>query len=219
MSLLNGIVVMKMEKTEILTDLYSVLEPAVWIANFKDGSTITSKTHESFNDIPIEDRTNIVTLQLKIDDNRYIINRKLQDDSIVDGFFYHIKEGRHLMMGAYQGTNLEFFAERIGFCYNNNGDSVTIRVDHGKLVAKIGKRMRDKIEPLIDTEKEHEIDKLLNKPIKYSIQSDFYHENIVEKRLNIALFGQLDQLEEMGTPPRSYMNNEEIVIAQLENIL
>ena len=122
------------------------------------------------------------------------------------------------MMGKYQGVNLKFFAERIGFCYNNKGDSVAIRVDHSKLVQKIGKRMRTDIEPLLEHEedenKEKEINKLINEPIKYSIQSDFFHENVVEKRINIALFGQLEQLEEMATPPRTYMNNEEIAIGK-----
>lgn len=32
----------------------------------------------------------------------------------------------------------------------------------------------------------------------------------IDKKINIALFGQLEQLEEMGTAPRLYMNNEEI---------
>ena len=200
-------------KIQILTDFYTLVTPAVWIANLKDGSTITSKTHESFNDISTEQRQDIVSLQLKIDDNRFIINRKDKNGNLINGFFYHIKEGRHTMMGKYQGSNLEFYAERIGFCYNNKGDSVAIRVDHSRLIQKIGKRMRTDIEPLIDIGHEKEIDKLISEPIKYSIQSDFFHENVVEKRINIALFGQLEDLEEMGTAPRSYMNNEEIVIA------
>ena len=200
-------------KIQILTDFYTVVTPAVWIANLKDGSTITSKIYKSFNDIPLERKNDIVSLQLKVDDSRFIINRKDKDGNLINGFFYHIKEGRHTMMGAYQGANLEFYAERIGFCYNNKGDSVALRVDHSKLVEKIGKRMREDIEPLIDIGHEKEIDKLISKPIKYSIQSDFFHENVVEKRLNIALFGQLEKLEEMATPPRTYMNNEEIAIA------
>lgn len=204
---------MKMKnKTQILTDFYTIVTPAVWIANLKDGSTITSKTYESFNDISLERKNDIVSLQLKVDDNRFIINRKKDDGSLIDGFFYHVKEGRTTLQGKYQGSNLEFYAERIGFCYNNKGDSITIRVDHSKLVDKIGKRMRDKIEPLIDIGHEKEIDTLINQPIKYSIQSDFYRENLIDKKINIALFGQLEQLEEMGTAPRSYMNNEEIAI-------
>ncbi len=201
-----------MDKKTIITDLYTVIEPAVWIANFKDGSTITSKTHESFNDISIERRKDIVSFQLKIDDNRFIINRKDENGDLINGFFYHIKEGRKVLQGGYQGVNLGFFAERIGFCFNSTGDSVAIRVDHSKLVGKIGKRMRDDIEPLLEKDNDEEIDKLISEPIKYSIQSDFYRENIVDLRLNIALFGQLEQLEEMGTAPRSYMNNEEIAI-------
>ncbi len=204
-----------LEKKQIIQDLYTAIEPAVWIANFKDGSTETSKKYESFNDISSERKEQLVSLQLKVDDNRFIINRKKDDGSLIDGFFYHIKEGRHTMMGGYQGVNLEYFAERIGFCYNSNGDSVAIRIDHSKFVSKIGKLMRDDVEPILYNEKavenkENEIDKLINEPIKYSIQSDFYRENVIDKRLNIALFGQLEQLEEMGTAPRSYMNNEEI---------
>lgn len=201
-----------LDKKEIIKDLYTAIEPAVWIVNFKDGSTETSKKYESFNDIPIERKKDIVSLQLKVDDNRFIINCKKDDGGLIDGFFYHIKEGMQTMMGNYQGVNLKFYAERIGFCYNNKGDSVVIKIDHSKLVQKIGKRMREDIEPLIEISHEKEIDELISKPIKYSIQSDFYHENVIEKRINIALFGQLEQLKEMATPPRTYMNNEEIAI-------
>ncbi len=200
-----------LDKKEIITDLYTAIEPAVWIANFKDGSTETSKKYESFNDISIERKKDIVSFQLKVDDNRFIINRKRDDGSLIDGFFYHIKEGRKNMMGQYQGVNLEYFAERIGFCYNNKGDSAAIRIDHSKFVSKIGKRMREEVEPLLDENKEDEIDTLINQPIKYSIQSDFYRENLIDKKINIVLFGQLEDLEEMGTAPRSYMNNEEII--------
>lgn len=206
-----------LDKNQIIQDLYTAIEPAVWITNFKDGSTETSKKHESFNDISFERKKDIVSFQLKVDDNRFIINRKRDDGSLIDGFFYHIKEGRTTLQGNYQGINIEFYAERIGFCYNSNGDSIAIRISHSNFVNKIGKRMRDKIEPILYNEiavenKEDEIDKLINEPIKYSIQSDFYHENVIDKKINIALFGQLEKLEEMGTAPRSYMNNEEIAI-------
>ena len=203
---------------EILETLWQTIQPATWIINYKDGMTESSKKYEAFYDIPLERRKDIVSMQLKVDDDRFIINTK-NNEEISDGFFYHIKEGRKVFMGKYQGANLGFFAERIGFCYNKEGDAKVIRLDHSKILPKIIARM-DIITELIDKDADSdEIDKLINEPIKYSMQTDFYDENIVDKKVNIALFGKLEDLEEMGTPPRIYMNNEEIAIAKVENFL
>lgn len=197
-----------LNKNQILEEMFKVLIPATWIVNFEDGKTETSKTHESFLDISQERRDNITSFQLKIDDTRFIISNKTKDGESIKGFFYHIKEARRVLMGSLQGVVLPFYAERIGFCYNNKGDSVVYRLDHSSLINKITQKMKIIGKMIDDNTPISKIDKLISKPIKYTYEADKYYENIVDVKLNIALFGKLNELKEMVTAPHAYMKRE-----------
>lgn len=197
-----------LNKNQILEEMFKVLIPATWIVNFEDGKTETSKTHESFLDISQERRDNITSFQLKIDDTRFIISNKTKDGELIKGFFYHVKEARKILMGAFQNVVLPFYAERIGFCYNNKGDSVVYRLDHSSLINKITQKMKIIGKMIDDNTPISKIDKLISKPIKYTYEADKYYENIVDVKLNIALFGKLNELKEMVTAPHAYMKRE-----------
>jgi hypothetical protein len=227
---------MDSQPSEILEQMFSSLEPALWIANFKDGTSISSKNGLEFLDIPFEKRKEITALRLKLDGKNYTISRKVNDE-LVDGFFYHIKAGRKGMMGFFQGRNIPFVEERIGFCYNSNGDALTIKLDHGGFVVATHKRfmkMRDilTVDPNISDE---ELEKKLGRNINFRTELLNFRENIAFKdyfvdgvatvkvgpsefrnsfAVNVARFGRLEELDELGTPPHVKIDSEESVLGQ-----
>ncbi len=200
--------------SEMLNTLYASLEPAVWIVNFSDGQSVSSKQFEDFasedddkKGIPYERRQGIVAFRLKEGDQTYTITRK-RPEGVIKGFFYHIKAGRSTVMGEYN-TELPIVEERFGCCYNRKGDALCILIDHSAFLREVHRR-KEKCKELfgeVGQAPTEEIEKILYAPVTYQSRVDAYYENIVERRVNIALFGSLDDLEEVDTPPLFFENN------------
>lgn len=125
-------------------DLVSDEGPQVahWIANFSDGSTVTSiDVNNDFLNISRERRAEIIAMRLEIEPGKYAtITRKVRGKHI-EGIFYHLKAGR--IRDIFHGrVNIPFLEERICFCYNSAGDSIGIMIDHHHFMYKLRLRER-----------------------------------------------------------------------------
>ncbi len=167
-------------------------------------------------------RNNIVAFRFLVDQNKYTLTRKIDKDYI-DGFFYHIKEGRSTILGKL-GLDVPYFAERVGFCYDLLGNATTIRVDHSGYLREVEKRIKEieqilmvpptlQVNNAVKERYKNKIIRILNKNITYKMNVEIYHENIIDKRVNVSLFGSLDILpSEPVSLPRVYENTSEVVI-------
>jgi hypothetical protein len=148
--------------------------------NMADGSTLTKGTDfQSITDLSDQQRADIRAVRLQIGETTFTISRKLADDTIVDGFFYWIKEGTKTLIGSV--PDRPFIAERIGFCYQGDGQSVFMRGNYALVINDAGQT-----------------------------EVEIGHENIVTQKVNTSLFGSLDQLPDVGTPPRVQQNGVDV---------
>lgn len=227
---------------DVLKDLYGALKPALWIVNFIDGQSTSSKKHESFLDLTSEERQKAQAFRLILGANKYTISRKVNGE-LVSGFFYHIKAAYKSIFGSVQGMVMPFVEERMGFCYNQNGDAITIMFDHMGYIRGVNRKML-RIQALVSRNTMggspssiqlsetigQQVDEILAEPIKYSNKIETYKENINRQEafadgtptvmsgakrnsvaVNTALFGKLEDLEALGTPPHIMIDNEEII--------
>lgn len=230
----------------LILEQYQALKPLEWTVNFSNGTSGNRKKYKEFHLIPMEKRKEIRAMRFISGDKNITVSRKT-GDIISEGFFYHIKAARKTMMGVQQGLDIPYFEERIGFCYNSNGDARCVMIDHSGYVAAVGKKF-EKIRDILaglpnnhpELQKEHinldaipEIKKILDKDIVYGINIRDYDENIACKEqfangiatirdpkplrntvaINIPRFGGLEELPELGTPPRITTNIEETISA------
>jgi hypothetical protein len=123
------------------------LKPLNWTVNFSDGKSGNKKQYKDFHLIPEERRKEIRSMRIQSGDKQITISRKV-GDRIVEGFFYHILAGRKTAMGSIIGLDIGYFEERIGFCYNNNGDGMCVKIDHSSYIVAVKKKF-DKIRDII----------------------------------------------------------------------
>lgn len=206
--------------------IYHSLTPLTWIVNFFNGTSDSSKNNESFLDLDDEKRRDIVAFRFLVENNKFTMTKKIGPKEYIKGVFYHIKEGRDTVFGQFMGLKIPYFAERIGFVYNQMGDAYVIRIDHGGYLREVRKRIK-KVEDTLNvpiamkiTDKvlEKYKDKclrILNSPITYKINVEIYKENIFTKGSMIALsqFGTLDDLPvDSQVTPRIYENTSEVTV-------
>ena len=230
--------------TPVYEEQFHNLKPLQWTVNFSDGTSGNKKQFKDFHLIPDERRKEIRSLRIQSKDKQYTISRKV-GNRIIDGFYYHILAGRKLGWGSQTGLDVGYFEERIGFCYNSNGDSKCVRIDHSTYFHAV--RMKfEKVRQIIaglpnnhpELQKEHidldaipGVKKILDANITYGINIEEYYENINRQEqfadgtatimesgplrnsvaVNIARFGRLEDLPELGTPPRITTNIEETI--------
>ncbi len=228
--------------------MYKILEPATWSANLSDGRTLTSKTIKAFYDIDKTTRADIIALRLHLKGSKYTITRKIKVSKngetvpgLAQGFFYHIKAGRQGLMGP-RMPKIPFDSERIGFCYNEDGDALSIELDNQKFVEQVHHRgniidSMYSLKKILKTKDDHKqieglIDKLVVHPFKFSTGVEFAEENIFDKRIGYDHFsldgqkctpikdeftgqvigGTVTGIDGQGYPPRLTQNNEEITL-------
>ena len=124
-----------------MTDSNEGPQVARWIANFADGTSLTSKdVDDDFLNLSFEQRSKIVAMRLEVSPGDYAtITRKVRDE-LVPGLFYHIKIGRiRDVMGS--RSVIPYLEERLCFCYNRQGDAVGIMIDHHNYLHKL--RLRE----------------------------------------------------------------------------
>ena len=207
------------EVIEHFRSVFRILKPCVWILNFADGSSASSLEHENILKISPERRKEIRAFRLQLDENTYTISRKIprksEEPKIIKGFFYHIKEGYAPFMGKSQvyGFQIPFAAERIGFCYSRNGDSMCIHVSHLSFIKEVYKRLKFLEERYSSAEVyQINLEEFLKQPITYKPNVNGYKENLIEKRVAIDRFGALEDLEVSDLPPRIMENTKEVAI-------
>ncbi len=228
---------MSVTEVELLEEMFSQLQPMLWTANFKDGKTLNSNMMSEFTKLSLEQKSNITALRMQDGKSKFTISRKV-DGKLVSGFFYYIRAGKAGVMGLFQGRNIPFMEERIGFCYNSNGDAMTIRINHDAFIAATYKKW-DKMMNLAYKYLDWSVERLENAvggAVKYSAVIKDFRENIAGKdffadgmptiktgskhlrnsfAVNIALFGRLEYLDELGIPPHVKIDSEESVIASI----
>jgi hypothetical protein len=202
---------------------YNSLQPFTWIVNFENGySTSSKKQNNDFNTISKTDKQRISALRVRIDKDKIYTIRKT-----CPSIFYHIKAGRSTLAGKYPELSPPLVKERFGCCYNKQGDSFAIEFDNHPFIQEIGARMKvvESQQPHYEHEKHGliidysqfvftpEMKKELMRPVVYRPRIIYYpKENILSKRVNVALFGPLEELEESGTPPLVMVNDKEVEI-------
>ncbi|KKN86546.1 hypothetical protein LCGC14_0267220 [marine sediment metagenome] len=233
--------------TPVYMQQFDALKPLDWTVNFADGTSGNKKQYKNFHLIPEEKRLNIRALRLISGDRNITISRKV-NNQIIEGFFYHIKAGRKIAMGSQIGLDVGYFEERIGFCYNSNGDAKFVKLDHIAYAHPVRMKFERIREILAGLPNNHpelqneninldafpQITRILNANIKYGVDIQEDTENINSQdqfadgtptikdpksmrnsvAVNIARFGRLEDLPELGTPPRITTNIEETVIGK-----
>lgn len=199
------------------------LPPLTWVVNYRNGTSISSKQQPEFLDLP--EKENIVAMRILVGENKYTVTKKVNKDYLA-GFFYHIKAGYKAIIGSMH-ANFEYTEERIGFCYNQLGDAVCIRFSHGGYLQEVTRRIKA-VQKLLhvpisfkETDENMEVIRekarnILDKPLSYKLNVEFYQENLFEKRVAISRFGNIDDPNlPVGTVfplPRVYENTKEVTV-------
>jgi len=173
---------------------------ANWTLNLRTGENLNSEMFpEGFLTIPQEQRDQIVAMHFVVGNKKFSINRKItinEEIHYLDGFFYHILAGKRRM---FADGNIPFMEERFGFCYNSKGDAAVVYFDHMNFWREL-QRKGDKLYEMKNNPKtannKSEIKRVENDPVNYQTKIKFYTDNIVQKRVNHALFGKLEDLPE-----------------------
>ena len=203
------------------------------IVNFSDGETIAftpERDEESFFDIPLLRRMEIMSLRLQLNQETFTISRKAGGKTL-PGFFYHLIERARGMMGSVAGLTSPVLSERIGFCYNAHGDSIAIAIDYRGLVnewqkrvvkiKKLEKKVRVsekkamRLKPmsrhlaLTERDIERDADRILKleaEPMMFSIFHGILKENVFPKIQEVDSSGEEPESKTLANPDGISLN-------------
>jgi len=171
--------------------------------------TIDLNKGESFWDLDIDDRQDVIALRLIVGRENVTITRKV-DDEYVTGFFYHFMERDRPFSNIKLKSPIE--KESIGFCYQNDGKAIEFQFNYGDILTQLAKRdkLTDNLKTQIDTtfdtdemiEAEGKLTRLVNAPLNFNIERNQFDRNVIEMGINIPEFYKMtDEEKEAFQPP------------------
>jgi len=191
------------------------------VVQFSNGESkaLDLNKKESFMDISVDDRQNITALRLIIGRETVTISRKI-DDSHTEGFFYHLMEReRPASSGGNRQTPL--LQERIGFCYQADGEAVEFLFNYHDILVQLSKRdqMKKELQDQIDTTFDSDdlitltdkLNRLLSAQLSFNIRRFEQENNIISMGVNIPEFYKLSENEIKSFQPVFQEYRKEII--------